>query len=481
MKRDLIFVSVGRFFAAVVALVSIRVVTTLLTADQYGELALLLAVQMLCSWFLINPVAQHINLHTHAWWDDGTLSARLRGYRRYVLAVSLLGGVVVIGLNKFNITGPIIGTAIAMFVMVIGTTWNATLIPILNMLGYRASSVLWSTISVVAGLVSSILFVMWLQSATAWFVGQAIGMVIGAFGARIVLQRHELQQKCDQTNLQLISRNTVVTYCLPLALATGLMWMQLSGYRFLIENYWGFAQLGFLVVGLQLAGQVFSLAESLAMQFLYPLFYRRVTDHEKKIKVEQAFSDLLNTLVPVYIVIAGFLVLSAQYLMQLLVAPHFKDCTVFIVLGTGIEFCRVLGNLVGNAAHVKRNTQSLALPYAVGALVILVLICLAGELKVKIYWAAVALFLGALAMLMTMLISMYRQINFSLDYKRCLFSLLIMLSMTILALSAPKVSGLIQVLGMLILSIIPSILFVLILLWKSPAVLRLLNTRLRNS
>ena len=73
------------------------------------------------------------------------------------------------------------------------------------------------------------------------------------------------------------------------------MWLQLSGYRFLIEGYWGLAQLGFMAVGLQLAGQISALAESLAMQFLYPLFYRRVSLQEEKNEVVLAFSDLLNT------------------------------------------------------------------------------------------------------------------------------------------------------------------------------------------
>ena len=86
-KRDFILLASGRFAAALMALVAIRVVTTYLTPAQYGELALLLTVQMFCGLFLINPVGQHINFHTHAWWDDGTLMVRLGAYQRYILVV----------------------------------------------------------------------------------------------------------------------------------------------------------------------------------------------------------------------------------------------------------------------------------------------------------------------------------------------------------------------------------------------------------
>src|SRR5450759_367973 len=137
----------GRLVSALMALIAIRAVTTFLTPEQYGELALLITVQMFCGLFLINPVGQHINLHTHAWWDDGTLMARLKSYRRYVFVVSLVGLAVVLGMGKHHSVEQLLWTAAAMLAMVVAGTWNATLIPMLNMLGFRAASVLWGIIT----------------------------------------------------------------------------------------------------------------------------------------------------------------------------------------------------------------------------------------------------------------------------------------------------------------------------------------------
>jgi len=473
-------VSGGRLAAALMALITIRVVTTLLTPEQYGELALLIAVQMFCGLFLVNPVGQHINLHTHAWWDDGTLMARLKPYRRYVMAVSLVGSVVVLGMGKQHSVEQVLWTSMTMFAMVVAGTWNATLIPMLNMLGFRAASVIWGIVTVVIGLASSVLFALWLPSATAWLAGQAIGMGIGALGAKYVMRQHAMQSKSAQGSLPLLNRHTVLRYCLPLALATGLMWLQLSGYRFVIESYWGLAQLGFLAVGLQLAGQIWALAESLAMQFLYPLFYRRVTEHDNRVEVELAFSDLLNTLVPVYFVLTGLLILSAPYLLKVLVAPQFQDAITFVMLGAGIEMCRVLGNLLSNAAHVRRKTKSLALPYAAGATVSLVLVYLAGARQMEISWAGAGLLVGASAMFMIMAIGMYQQVKFSLDIFRCSVGAAVMLAMALLGVWLPGISGIGASFAILMLMGALSGIAGLALLWKNPATLRLLNVQLRK-
>ncbi len=474
-------VSGGRLATALMALITIRAVTTFLTPQQYGELTLLIAVQMFCGLFLINPVGQHINLHTHLWWDEGTLIARLKSYRHYVLVASLLGAIAVFCMGKQHSTLQLLWAVVTMFFMVATGTWNATLIPMLNMLGFRAASVLWSIVTVAISLVSSILLVVWLPSATAWFAGQVIGMSAGALGAKYVLRKHSMQSKSSQGILPLLDKHTVLTYCLPLALATGLMWLQLSGYRFVIEGYWGLAQLGFLAVGLQLAGQIWALAESLAMQFLYPLFYRRISANTKEAELQLAVSDLLNTLVPVYFVLTGLIILSAPYLLKLLVAPQFQNALNFVMLGAGIELCRVFGNLLSNAAHIRRNTKSLGFPYAVGSITALLLIYFMGERQLAISWAGVALMVSALAMFITMLISMYRQVKFLLDIRRCLIGVAVMLAMALLVIWTPSVSGLGTTIGMLMLIATPAAIIALALLWKNPATFRLLNVKLRKS
>lgn len=471
----------GRIAAALMALVAIRIVTTYLTHTQYGELALLLTVQMFCGLFLINPVAQHINFHTHAWWDDGTLLSRLRSYKKYIVAVSFIGSMIVLAMGKQDTAKSLLLAAAAMFSMIIVGTWNATYIWMLNMLGFRAASVFWGVVTAAISLVSSACLVIWLHSATAWFAGQAIGMGIGALGAKYVFGLRATTRDVSRSNPPLLDRHTILTYCLPLAMATGLMWIQLSGYRILVEVYWGLAQLGFLVVGLQVAGQIWALIETMATQFLYPLFYRRVSVHENNAEVEHAFSDLLNTLVPIYFVVTGLLVSCAFYLLKLLVAPQFQGAQYFVMAGAGIEMCRVLGNLLSNAGHVKRKTSSLVFPYAVGAISTLILISLAGTAKMTMAWVGGCLLLGAASMLLVMVIAMYRQIKFSIDRSRFLLGAVAMLAIPLIATRLPQPTGIAQSIGLMILIGSFATAISVALLWKNPAAFRLLNVQLRNS
>jgi O-antigen/teichoic acid export membrane protein len=297
-KQDLVLLSIGRATTAFIALLTVRVVTTFLSPEQFGELTLLITTQTLVSLFLINPLIMHISIHTITWWSEGVLLGKLRSFKKYALAASIFGGLSMIFKYQQQTVLESSLAMISMFFMIIASAWNVTIIPILNMLGYRKASVIWSVFSSIASLILATCLVWWLQTPVAWFMGQALGLILGAVGAERSLNNYGIDAKQPQLSLDLLNWHTVVTYCFPLAIATGLMWVQLSGYRFLIEEFWGLLQLGFFAIGLQLAGQIFSLVESLTGQFLSPFFYKKVSTNKNTAEVESAFSDLLNSLFP---------------------------------------------------------------------------------------------------------------------------------------------------------------------------------------
>lgn len=479
-NKELIIISFGRIISTLIALVSIRAVTSFLSPEKYGELAILVTIQMLCGLFLINPVGQHINLHTHDWWDDKSILPRLKSFRSYVIASSFFGAAITLGVFDFSSIAVTLLAMAAVFCMVVAGTWNATLIPMLNMVGFRSHSVFWSIVTSSTSLVASLLLVTVWASSVAWFAGQAMGMIVGAVGARHQLKKQFSVDVQKKPSAPLLSKDIILSYCLPLSLAAGLMWVQLSGYRFAIQFYWGLAQLGFIAIGLQLAGQIWALVESLAIQFLNPFFFRRVSGQSENEEIELALSDLLNTLIPSYLLIAGLTIITAPYLLRLLVAPEYNDAWVFVAVGAIVELCRALGNVFGNAAHVKRKTLSLATPYAVGAFVILSCLAYSGSHHLDIKLAAAALMAGAVAMLITMIAKMQAQVTFKLDRLRCMTSFLCMLGMASLAIYAPATTSWTTAIGFIIIAsaLVAALLF--IMLWKNPATSRLLSVQLRK-
>lgn len=464
-----------------IALISIKAVTAYLPPEQYGALAILITVQMLCGLFLINPVGQHINLHTHAWWDDKTLIPRLRSFRLFVMISACIGSAVSLVAVNSQAPHDALMTMFAIFAMVMAATWNATLVPMLNMLGFRNQSVCWSIVSSSTSLLSSILLVTIWPSARSWFIGQALGLMVGAIGARFQLMRKTASAK-EEINLtpSLLTKKEILTYCLPLSLAAGLMWIQVSGYRIAIEHFWGLEKLGYLAIGLQISGQIWALAESLAIQFLYPFFFRRVSERSSSAEIELAVSDLLNTLGPIYVLLAGLTIITAPYVVTLLVSAEYAYAWKFVALGAVIELCRALGNVLSNAAHVRRRTISLAGPYAAGSSVIIVIIIFTGMQQIDIVWAGIALVIGALTMLIVMTWTMHQLVQFTIDKPRIILAFIIMISLSALATYAPATNSLIM--AFIYSAAISLILFAILMtmLWKNPATTRLLSVQLRK-
>lgn len=416
-RADFLWIGGGRLLTALLGILAIRAATTFLSPGEYGQLAMLLAVQAFCGLFLINPVGQHINRHTHEWWDDGSLLARMRPYRNYVLLVSLVGAAA----TGFMLSFPAPLTAAlaisAVWLAVNAATWNATLIPMLNMVGFRAWSVALSTLTIAAGLLVSVALMQFFDGAVAWYAGQVAGAALGAIWARRVLQARAARGVSG--SLPLVDRGVVLDYCLPLAVATGFMWVLMSGYRFMVGHFWGLDTLGFLAVGLLLAGQIWALVETLVQQFLFPLFYRRITGADEVTRTA-AMSDLLNLVGPFYLLLAGAMFVGAPSIVTLLAAERYAGADLFLRFGIGIELCRVLGNLAGQAAQVTRQTRSLWFPYFCGTVVAVSLIGFAGVRQGDILWVGYALFLASLATLTTMGRAMHRQLAFSLEAGRWL-------------------------------------------------------------
>ena len=480
LKLDLIYIAGGRIACALVAIVSIRIATTVMPPAQYGELALLVAVQMFAGLLFVNPIAQHINVNTHRWWDDGTLLARLKPFGRYLIVVAVLGAAVAYAVaQRQSMHYPWLAV-IGIFLLVMAGAWNQTLMYMLNMLGMHGASAFWSVATAGTSLFFAAFLAMTGQSPEYWLLGLSTGMLAGAYGARWQLRNRIPTRLPSHEALHFISRQVAMSYCLPLAFAATFMWVQFSGYRFFVENYWGVEKLGFLVVGMQVASQFWILIESLAMQFFYPLMFKQVSQAINQKDEDAALSNLLNTLLPVYFILTGMLLLSAKYILSILAAPQYQAALTFTLLGAGIELCRSVGNVLGLAAQVKRKTHAAALPYGIGAATALVLIGWAGSQRMDVSAAAFALALAGAVMLVTMIGKMSRLVKFSIDLPRLLTAFLVMIGMATLHTFVPDVVGVGWRLAILFGFGALVSLLVLLLMYGSPSARSLLAVRLRK-
>ena len=192
MNRDVIVIAGGRFLAAVIALVSLRVSTTLLSVEEFGLMALMLGAQTFSTLIVINPIGQWLNRNTHGWWADGTLLLRLKYYPLPVLGAALVSASVFAVWQWRSLGNPEPIAFWVVFFAVIASVANGTLVPLLNMLGYRKLFVLLSNLSVGIGFLLAWLFSLESASAAMWLLGQSLGLILGAVLSWLFLLKQKM-------------------------------------------------------------------------------------------------------------------------------------------------------------------------------------------------------------------------------------------------------------------------------------------------
>ena len=491
--RDFVIVSCARLASALIAIASMRIMTTLLSPNDYGIYALLAAFQSFCGLFLINPVGQHINRHTHAWWDEGTLLQRLARYNHYIVGVSFFISLSV--MVWWNKSQPEVGDGYVTYALTAGAAvgsivylgiWNSTLVPMLNLLGFRARSAAWTITSTVVGIVFSILFVMQYHSAVAWMFGQAFGAATGATCAWFFLRRYKAVSLMVSYHpgglVVLLNKQTILKFCLPLAAATGFMWLQATGYRFFVGGVWGVTELGILVIGLGISAQLWAIIESLAMQFLSPYLYRHISDSGSDLQSGQALSDYINVLVPAYAAFAGFNAICGAAILNVLTDARYHVAAPFVIFGALIEFARATTNLWSNAAQAKRRTVGVILPYCLGAAVVWLGAIGLSHFKAGLTGLSIVLVIAGIVTCGTMIVIMQRLLPISINVTRCAVGLSVMVACFAIAIIAPlKSAGLYQNLVMLLSGGVVTSLLMAALLWRNAALTRLLSASLRSN
>ncbi|WP_334188946.1 lipopolysaccharide biosynthesis protein [Noviherbaspirillum sp.] len=481
LASDFVWVASARLVAAVVALAAVRLSTSLLSPGEYGLLAMLVTFQVFCGLFLINPVGQYINRHTHAWADDRTLLVRLRRYRRWVFFAAFVGAAAT---TAWALRQPLTGwersfVACSVLVMVVAATWNATSVSLLNMLGHRREAAAWSVATALLGLGSSYFLATWIGGGTAWFAGQALGMAAGAIGSGYAARRALPPSRTGQWTL--LEPGALSGYVLPLAFATGCMWWLFSGHRIMLEFHWGLSALGYVAVGLMVASQLWALAESQAMQFLFPMFYRRISGAgvtDRGI----AYSDLVNTLVPVYLVLASAAMLAAPSLVLLLVDPKYSGVVFWVLIGTVIECCRALGNLIATAAQAERRMPVLMLPYSAGAAVLTVGLVCGIYFRATIMQATLMIACAGVITLCLIAFAMLKILALRPDAGRWIAAMLLLALSAYWTLSMPITpAGKFEALAVLVNVGVLSAVTAGALLWKNAGLARLLAVRLRSA
>lgn len=433
-RRDFIVIVLGKLALITLSIFSIKLSTKYLPPDIMGQLYIFTTIYTFFSLFLIAPVGQYFNRYTHKWDSESVLHNRLLRHFSYMLVVCFLSILISTFLYKLGWTA---GLSIVQFSLMIGMfvfllSANQTVVPILNMLNHRVAFIGFSLLTVALALLLSSTFVINIEKKLIyWLVGILLANILVLFIAWSFLYKKLLPCSSEVSVFSSESFNKnklfdVARFSLPVAIAMAFMWAQNIGYRMSVENLLGAHYLGLLGVGLMLATQLSSVVESILMQYLHPIFYKRIQSSIFEDRLAAA-NFYITISIPVYFSLALFLTYSIEYIFPILIDEQFSDGVIYCVFGVWIEFFRMTTNAFSNIAHSEIKMKSYMIPYIFGAVVTNTLVYFSITSGLGGRAVPFSLLIGGATTAVLMLFYMRKLMSFSVDIKFLLLSALVVL------------------------------------------------------
>lgn len=364
--RDFILLLFGRLLQIAITLFTLRISTSIMNESELGLSYLMIAIQTFFALFLINPVGQYFNRQTNSWFISGALNSCLLNQSLYVFFISMISFVSLIIARVFGVLDLSISLILIISALVFSQSLNQTIIPMLNMIGRRYAFVFFNLFTaLLCAACSFTLLLYWSNNASSWLMGIVVGCMVANACALLWVRGNVKLVKSTGVNVDRNIRK-ILLFALPIAFSTLFMWFLGSGYRVLVDNYYGLEFLAVLGVGVAVSSQIFSVIESLLSQYLIPSLYRNVDNVSKDLRLK-FLNQYISTVIPIYVSLAIFLTFSIEYIFSFLVAEKYYSSYMFAVYAVWVELFRVLTNVFSITGQIEKVTSRTILPYVAGA------------------------------------------------------------------------------------------------------------------
>lgn len=365
----MIILSVGKILQIIIALLSIKILTTLLNEAEVGNYYLLLTLLTLFNFAFLNPLGQYYARHLIQWKDNENLLnatnvllfLRVSGVLFSLFAA--FGVYQIFGYEKYyTLSDFLLFIFISLLAGIHGVFLNAV-----NSLGDRVKFTIYVVSTLVVGLILSLYIVNFIdKTGMGWLYGLAIAQLAFSIGLyKFIVRNNEFSLHKVKSTFQREYITKIAMFIMPVTITLFLQWGQNQSYRFIIEVKYSLEVLAFISVGLTVSGAIFSALESLATQLYNPVYLRQITYAGKKDRAK-AWNDLVSYMMPVYLILTVYVIILAPYLTKLLVASKFYEVYIYAMFGAVVEFFRVSANLVYTVSQSEVKTNTTILPYTLG-------------------------------------------------------------------------------------------------------------------
>ena len=434
LNKDFFVIFFGKFIQVIIAIATIKISTALLPPKEMGSIYLFLTIQTFFVFTFISPLGQYTNRKTHNWNDNKTIIDNLFLLSVYILIIGIIS--IFVGYTLyyfFNVGGNI--TIKPFLLLLFGYTvllsLNQTFIPMLNMLSFRMDFTILTILTSLGVLILGYLLInAYYPKAEVWLSAILLSNLIFAIFGYYLIKKRVNSKFSGFSNLLIKLKNydfkSLIKILIPISIATLFMWLQNSGYRIIIEQKISLEYLGYLGVGLAVSSQIASIFESILTQYLAPIYYKKISNQTNIEDRTESFNWLLNIKLPMYFLLALYVTIFSEYLIDIVVDEEYKGVYIFTVFGIWIEFFRMMTNVLYSVSLSEFKTRKIILPYVVGSFTTIFLVYLSsGSLEYEFY-LPIALVIGGIATMSLMYFEMKKLLNFTIDSK--LFYISIFLS-----------------------------------------------------
>ncbi len=281
LSKEGAWIVLGQASAVLGSLASVRLLTELLDPAAYGELALGMTVATVVNQTVIGPLSNGVTRFYAPAQERGDLGGYLHAVYRSVsiatviiilMILLMIAGLVVAGRTRW------IGIATAALVFATLAGYNGILSGIQNAARQRAIVALhqgiesWARFLVAAGLL------LWLgASSTIAMVGYAIA-VVPVLGSQYVFFRKTVPLNASAADKEHGWQQQIWRYSWPFGAWGIFSWAQQVSDRWALDLFATTQEVGLYAVLFQLGYYPMSMATSMAIQFLGPIFYQRAGD-----------------------------------------------------------------------------------------------------------------------------------------------------------------------------------------------------------
>ncbi|MDE1234347.1 lipopolysaccharide biosynthesis protein [Vibrio aestuarianus] len=383
VNRDFMALLFGRLLQIVITLFTLRVSTTILPEEELGTVYFVVAIQAFFVLSFISPIGQYFTRQTNCWFVGGVLRKNLFKYSLYLLLIAVVAFLLLSLTRLLGITDLSFDLILIISCLIFSQSANQTIVPLFNMIEHRYAFVTFNLMTaLLSAIFSFLLLIYWSETSISWLLGIVLGNMT-VTGISVWWMKNNIHQNNNAREPKNNNVSEVVSFALPIAFSTFFMWFLASGYRVLIEHAYGLAFLATLGVGLAVSCQIFSIVESLLMQYFVPALYRNIGGVCKDTRLK-FINQYISTVIPIYFSLAIFLTFAIEYIFPFLVAEKYYTSYMIAVYGVWVELFRVLTNAFAITGQIEKVTSRTVLPYIIGSTVLASTLSLNYYLKLEI-------------------------------------------------------------------------------------------------